>query len=81
MFRRIWMKIHRRRRCRYLWSNAEVFGTKSSDIDTTHEFSPQMLQNLERASEHESIAEDLAEVLSTVNVTVEHRTIIGVDIN
>lgn len=36
-----------------------------------------MLRNLERAAEHPDMTEDLAELLSTANVTVEHRTITG----
>lgn len=42
---------------------------------------PQMLQNLERAAEHLDMTEDLAAVLSTTSVTVEHRTITGVEID
>lgn len=38
-----------------------------------------MLQNLERAAEHENMTEDLTAVLSTVNVTVKHRTVTGVE--
>ena len=40
-----------------------------------------MLRNLERAAEHEDMTDALAAVLSTTNVTVEHRTIAGVEIN
>jgi hypothetical protein len=40
-----------------------------------------MLRNLERAADHEDMTEDLAEVLSTANVTVEHRTVTSVEID
>jgi hypothetical protein len=40
-----------------------------------------MLRNLERAAEHPDMTEDLAEVLSTTNVIVEHHTITGVEID
>ena len=62
---------------------AEKFGigTRSGGIDAACEFSTQMLRNLERAAEHEDMTEDLAELLSTANVTVEHRTITGVEID
>jgi hypothetical protein len=62
---------------------AESFdvGTKSAGIDAACQFSTQMLRNLERAAEHEDMTEDLAEVLSTANVTVEHRTVTGVEID
>jgi hypothetical protein len=56
-------------------------GTKSGGIDAACEFSTQMLHNLERAAEHEDMTEDLAEVFSTANVTVEHYTITGIKIN
>jgi hypothetical protein len=54
---------------------AERFGvgTKSGGIDAACEFSTQMLRNLERAAEHDDMTEDLAELLSTANVTVEYR--------
>lgn len=55
-------------------------GTKSGGIDAACEFSTQMLRNLERAAEHEDMTEDLAEILSTANVTVEHRVVTGVEI-
>ena len=62
---------------------AEEFdvGTKSGGIDAACEFSTQMLRNLERAVEHPDMTEDLAEVLSTTNVTVEHRTVTGVEVD
>ena len=62
---------------------AEKFGigTRSGGIDAACEFSTQMLRNLERAAEHEDMTGDLAELLSTANVTVEHRTITGVEID
>ena len=61
---------------------AERFGvgTKSGGIDAACEFSTQMLRNLERAAEHPDMTEDLAELLSTANVTVEHRVVTGVEI-
>jgi hypothetical protein len=55
-------------------------GTRSGGIDAACEFSTQMLRNLERAADHEDMTEELAELLSTANVTVEHRTITGVEI-
>jgi hypothetical protein len=62
---------------------AESFGvgTKSAGIDAACQFSTQMLRNLERAAEHDDMTEDLAELLSTTNVTVEHRTITGLEID
>jgi hypothetical protein len=62
---------------------AERFGvgTKSGGIDAACEFSIQMLRNLERATEHDDMTEDLAEVLSTANVTIEHRTVTSIEIN
>ena len=62
---------------------AEGFGvgTKSGGIDAACEFSTQMLRNLEHAADHPDMTEDLAAVLSTANVTVEHRTITGVKID
>ena len=61
---------------------AESFGvgTKSGGIDAACGFSNQMLRNLERAAEHPDMTEDLAEVLSTTSVTVEHRVVSGVEI-
>jgi hypothetical protein len=61
---------------------AERFGvgTKSGGIDAACEFSTQMLRNLERAAEHPDMTEDLAELLSTANVTVKHRVVTGVEI-
>jgi hypothetical protein len=61
---------------------AERFGvgTKSGGIDAACEFSTQMLRNLEHAAEHEDMTEDLAELLSTVNVTVKHRIVTDVEI-
>jgi hypothetical protein len=55
-------------------------GTRSGGIDAACEFSTQMLRNLERAADHEDMTEELAELLSTSEVTVEHRTITGVEI-
>jgi hypothetical protein len=62
---------------------AERFGvgTKSGGIDAACEFSTQMLRNLERAAEHPDMTEDLAELLSTTNVTVEHRVVTGIEID
>lgn len=40
-----------------------------------------MLRNLERSVEHEDMTKELADVLSTANVTVEHRIVIGVEID
>ena len=61
---------------------AERFGvgSKSGGIDAACEFSTQMLRNLERAADHDDMTEELAELLSTANVTVEHRTVTGVEI-
>jgi hypothetical protein len=61
---------------------AERFGvgTKSGGIDTACKFSTQMLRNLEHAAEHPDMTEELAEVLSTANVTVEHRVLTGLTI-
>ena len=56
-------------------------GTKSGGIDAACEFSTQMLRNLERAADHPDMTEDLAELLSTSNVTLEHRTITNLKID
>jgi hypothetical protein len=56
-------------------------GTKSGGINATCEFSNQMLRNLEHAAEHPDMTEDLAELLSTPNVTVEHRVVTGLTID
>ena len=62
---------------------AERFGvgTKSAGIDAACEFSTQMLCNLERAVEHEDMTEELADVLSTANVTVEYRVETSLEID
>jgi hypothetical protein len=62
---------------------AERFGvgTKSGGIDAACEFSTQMLRNLERAADHDDMTEELAELLSTQHVTVEHRVETGVTID
>jgi hypothetical protein len=62
---------------------AESFGvgTKSAGIDAACEFSTRMLRNLERAAEHEDMTEELADVLSTANVTVEYRLETGLEID
>ena len=56
-------------------------GTKSGGIDAACEFSTQMLRNLERAADHPDMTEDLAELLSTSNVTLKHRTITDLKID
>lgn len=56
-------------------------GTKSGGIDAACEFSKQMLRNLERAAEHEDMTEELANVLSTSNVTVEYRVETSLEID
>jgi hypothetical protein len=62
---------------------AERFGvgTKSAGIDAACEFSTQMLRNLKRAAEHEDMTEELADVLSTANVTVKYRLETGLEID
>jgi hypothetical protein len=62
---------------------AERFGvgTKSGGIDAACEFSTQMLRNLERAADHPDMTEDLADVLSTANVTVEYRVETSLEID
>ncbi|WP_160135644.1 DUF7692 domain-containing protein [Halococcus salsus] len=62
---------------------AERFGvgTKSGGIDAACQFSNQMLRNLEHAAEHPDMTEDLAELLSTTNVTVEHRLVTDLTID
>jgi hypothetical protein len=62
---------------------AEHFGvgTKSGGIDAACEFSTQMLHNLERAVEHEDMTAELADVLSTPNVTVEYRVETSLEID
>jgi hypothetical protein len=56
-------------------------GTKSGGIDAACEFSTQMLRNLERAADHPDMTEELAELLSTQRVEVEHRVETGVTID
>ena len=56
-------------------------GTKSGGIDAACEFSIQMLHNFERAAEHDNMIEELANVLSTTRVTVEHRIETGIAID
>ena len=56
-------------------------GTKSGGIDAACEFSIQMLRNLERAAEHGHMTEELADLLSTANVTVEYHVVTGVEID
>jgi hypothetical protein len=62
---------------------AERFGvgTKSGGIDAACEFSTQMLRNLERAADHPDMTGDLAELLSTTNVTVEYRVETSLEID
>jgi hypothetical protein len=62
---------------------AERFGvgTKSGGIDAVCEFSNQMLRNRERAAEHDDMTEELANVLSTANVTVEYRVETSLEID
>jgi hypothetical protein len=62
---------------------AERFGvgTKSAGIDAACEFSTQMLRNLERAVEHEDMTEELADILSTANITVEYRVETSLEID
>ena len=61
---------------------ADRFGIdiKSGGIDAACEFSNRMLRNFECAAEYPKMTEDLAEVLSTANVTVEHRVVTGLTI-
>ena len=47
--------------------------TRSGAIDGACLFTRQMLPALEKASEHPDMTEELAEVLSTPTVDVEHR--------
>jgi hypothetical protein len=62
---------------------AESFGvgTKSAGIDAACEFSTQILRNLERAAEHEDLTEELADVLSTANITIEYRVETSLEID
>jgi hypothetical protein len=62
---------------------AERFGvgTKSGGIDAACQFSNQMLHNLERAAEHEDMTPELADLLSTANVTVEYHVETGLEID
>lgn len=55
-------------------------GTRSGGIDGACEFTRRMLANLEKAADHPDMTEDLAEVLSTQHVTVEHRVETGVNV-
>jgi hypothetical protein len=61
---------------------AENFGedARNDGINAACEFSNQMLQNRERAVNHPDMTEDLAELLSTTNVTIEHRVVTDVEI-
>ena len=56
-------------------------GSKSGGIDAACEFSTAMLSNLERAADHPDMTQELAELLSTSEVTVEHRVVSGVEID
>lgn len=47
-------------------------GTRSGGIDGACEFTCQMLDNLEQVADHPDMTEELADVLSTTHVTVEH---------
>jgi hypothetical protein len=62
---------------------AEGFGvaTKSGGIDAACQFSTQMLRNLERTAEHPDMTEELADLLSTANVTVEYHVETGLEID
>lgn len=48
-------------------------GTRSGGIDGTCEFTCRMLDSLDEAADCPEMAEELAAVLSTSRVTVEHR--------
>jgi hypothetical protein len=56
-------------------------GTRSGGIDGACEFTQEMLDNLEEAVEHPDMTEELAELLSTTNVTVEYRVETGLEID
>ncbi|WP_336365316.1 DUF7692 domain-containing protein [Halalkalicoccus salilacus] len=53
---------------------AEQLGenTKSKGIDAATAFTIEMLSNLERAMEHEDMTEELAEILSTDQITLRY---------
>lgn len=55
--------------------------TRSGGIDGACEFTRQMLDNLETAVDHPDMTEELADVLSTQRVEVEHCVETGVTIN
>ena len=48
-------------------------GTKSGAFDFATEYTLQMLDAIEEASQHPDITPELAEVLSTPHVEIEHR--------
>ena len=48
-------------------------GTKSGAFDFSTEYSLQMLDAIEEASQHPDMTPDLAEVLSTPHVEIEHQ--------
>ena len=66
---------------RYEWRKdqyreaADAFGevTKSKGIDASTGFAIEMLSNLERAMDHPDMTADLAEILSTEQVTLRYR--------
>ena len=54
--------------------------TRSGAIDSACLFTRQMLPALEKAAEHPDMTEDLAEILSTPIVEVEHEIETGVNV-
>ena len=54
--------------------------TRSGAIDASCEFTQQMLPALKRAVKHPDMTPELAEVLSTPTVYVEHRIETGVNV-
>ena len=55
--------------------------TRSGALDGACEFTREMFGNLERAVEHPDMTEELAEILSTRAVNVNHRVETGITID
>ena len=74
---------------RYEWrielydDTADILGesTRSKAIDTSAEFTQQIIPALERAVEHEDMTPALAKILSTSVVDVEYEVSTGVNVN
>ena len=55
--------------------------TRTGAVDAAAQFSEEMLANLEKAAEHPDMTEELAELLSTSQVTVKYEVTSGVEVD